>query len=58
MITVVKSYMDNDGLRSQKKPYLAKGYVTGEDDDAMKIVGVIEPILTVYSKVDPKLTKP
>ena len=27
MITVVKSYADNDGLRSQDMPYLAKGFV-------------------------------
>ena len=41
MITVVKSYADNDGLRSQDKLYLAKGFVPGKVD-TMKAVGMAE----------------
>ena len=58
IITVVKSYADNDGLRSQEKPYLTKGFVPGKDD-AMKAVGMTEPNPdTVYGKLQPIFMKP
>ena len=58
MKAVVMSYGDDDGLRSQEKPYLAKGFVPGKDD-TMKAVGITEPNPdTVYGKLQPKFMKP
>ena len=58
MIIVMERYAANDGLRSQEKPNLAKGFVS-EKIDTVKALGMTEPNPdTVFGKSRPQFIMP